>query len=157
MERKVSDLLNIVHEEIELYRDLIHHVRRKTALLVQGQTDAILKSNKIEETFNARLRGLETEMQSLCLDLCRVLGIPCEEFTLLRLADGTEQSVALKIRDQACLFKNLIEQLKCVNQRNIKLIEASAHYSRCLPELVSNSRQILQCGKPAVGAGWSER
>ena len=140
MERKVSDLLNIVHEEIELYRDLIQHARRKTALLVQGRTDAILKSNKIEETFNTRLRDLETEMQSLCLDICLALRIPREEFTLLRLADGTEQSVALKIRAQACLFKNLIEQLKCVNQRNIKLIEASAHYSRGLPELVSNSR-----------------
>jgi len=75
MESRISDLLRIVREEIAIYRDLIEHARHKTALLVQGRVDALLESNKTEETFNIKLRILETEMSRLCVDLCGALKI----------------------------------------------------------------------------------
>ncbi len=144
MENWISDLLRVVGEEIAVYRDLIEHARRKTALLVQGHLDAILESNKIEETYNIKLRILETEMARLCSDLCRSLRIPREEFTLLKLADGVEQSVASEIKSQTNLFKNLIGQLKSVNQRNRRLIENSIHYSKGLLDFLSNATSSYQ-------------
>ena len=65
MESRVSELLGLIREEISLYRDLIEHARRKTSLLVQGSVQAILESNKIEETFNLKLRMLEGEVRGL--------------------------------------------------------------------------------------------
>ena len=144
MEGRVSDLLRIVREEIDVYRDLIEHARRKTALLVQGRVDAILESNKIDETFNIKLRILESEMARLCSDLCSVFRIPREEFTLLKLADGVEQSVAAEIKSQTNLFKNLFDQLKSVNQRNMKLVENSIHYSKGLLDLLCNATSSYQ-------------
>ncbi len=144
MESRLSDLLRIVREEIDIYRDLIEHARRKTALLVQGRLDAILESNKIEETFNIKLRILETEMARLCCDLCNAFRIPREEFTLLKLADGVEQPVAAEIKSQTNLFRNLIAQLKSVNQRNMRLVENSIHYSRGLLDFVSNATSSYQ-------------
>ncbi len=144
MESRVSDILRIVREEIDLYRDLIEHARRKTALLVQGRLEAILESNKVEETFNIKLRILETEMARLCSDLCKALKIPREGFTLLKLADGVEQRVAAEIKSQTNLFKNLVDQLKSVNQRNLRLVESSIHYSRGLLDLISNATSSYQ-------------
>jgi hypothetical protein len=144
MDNKIPDLLRIVREEIGVYSDLVEHARRKTTLLVQGRLDALLESNKIEENFNYRLRVLETEMSHLCSDLCQSFRIPREEFTLLKLADGVEQSVAAEIKSQASLFKTIVEQLKSVNQRNRKLIERSIHYSRGLMDFLSNVTSSYQ-------------
>jgi hypothetical protein len=144
MKEKISDLLGIVREEINLYRDLVEHARRKTALLVQGRVEAILESNKIEETFNAKLRALEEEMAIVCRDLSQAFRIPREGFTLMKLADSLEQSLALEIKSQTTLFRNLVKQLKSVNQRNMRLIERSVRYSEGLLALFSNVRGAYQ-------------
>jgi hypothetical protein len=139
MDNGISDLLRIVREEISLYRELMEHARQKTALLIQGSVEAILESNKIEEMFSARLRTLEMEMASLCSDLGKAFGIPREEFTLMKLADSLEQSLAMEIKSQTALFRNIVRQLKAVNQRNRKLIERSICYSEGLLALFSNA------------------
>ena len=144
MEPGVLDLLGIVREEINLYRDLIEHSRRKTSLLVQGSVEGILESNKTEETFNVKLRILENEMIRLCSDLCVAFKIPRNEFTLLKLADGVEQSVAAEIRSQSNLFKSLVDQLKTINQRNMKLVECSINYSRGLLDFILNATSPYQ-------------
>ena len=140
----ISDLLGIVREEISLYRDLMEHARRKTSLLVQGRVDAILESNKIEEAFNAKLRELEMEMVRVCRDLGQALRIPLEELTLMKLADNLEQSLALEIKSQTTLFRNIVKQLKSVNQRNMRLIERSIRYSEGLLALFSNATGSYQ-------------
>ncbi len=144
MDDRISELLRIIRDEINLYRDLIEHARRKTALLVQGRVEAILESNKIDETFNVKLRALEVEMASLCHDLSRSFRIPREEFTLMKLADSLEQSLALEIRTQTTLFRNIVKQLKSVSQRNMRLIEKSIHYSRELLAFISNATGSYQ-------------
>ncbi len=144
MDLLISELLGIVREEINTYRDLIEHARRKTALLVQGSVEAILESRQAEETFNFRLRSLEGEMARLCRDLSAKVGIPREEFTLTKLADSLEQSIALEIRSQATLFRNMVKQLKSVTQRNIRLIEKSVHYSQGVLDLFFNATSSYQ-------------
>jgi len=162
MDDRVSDLLGIVREEIHLYRDLIEHARRKTALLVQGRADAILESNRSEEIFNVKLRELEAEMARLCQDLGRSLRIPREEFTLMKLAENLENSLALELRAQTTLFRNIVKQLKSVNQRNMRLIEKSLHYSKGLLALIANvSGSYQQTGlfepMPSVQPTFSQR
>ena len=138
MDDRVSDLLGIVREEIHLYRDLIEHARRKTALLVQGRADAIQESNRAEELFNLKLRELEAEMTHLCQELGQAFRIPREELSLMKLSENLENSLALELSAQTTLFRNIVKQLKSVNQRNMRLIEKSLHYSRGLLALIAN-------------------
>jgi hypothetical protein len=137
MDAEISDLLRIISEEIKIYRNLIVHAQRKTALLIQGRVDAILESDKLEEAFNVKLRGLENEMAGLCRYLSRIFRIPDEQFTLLRLADNLEQPLAQQIRSQTALFGNMVKQLKSVSRRNMRLIEKSIQYSKGLLDFVS--------------------
>ena len=130
MDDRILNLLDIIREEIHLYRDLMEHTRRKTALLARGRIDSIAEINDAETKFNTRLRALEDEMMRLCHGLCQAFRIPIEEFTLMRLADSVEQSLALEIRSQTALFRNIVRQLKSVSQRNIRLIERSVFSSR---------------------------
>ena len=140
MSDQVSELLGIVRDEIRIYRDLMEHAQRKTALLTQGRVEALLESNKTEEVFNETLRALESEMARLCRDLGAAFGIPREEFTLMRLAQNLEQPLALEILTQAGLFQKIVKQLKSVNQRNMRLAEHSMRYSAGILALISNAR-----------------
>lgn len=139
MKDQASDLLDIIREEINLYRDLVEHTRRKTALLVRGSVDSIMESNKVEEAFNSRLRALESEMTRLCRELGQAFRIPWEEITLMKLAENFEHSLATEIRAQTALFRNIVRQLKSVTERNMKLVEKSMHYSCGLLALFSNA------------------
>lgn len=144
MDISLTHFLRILRDEIDLYRDLVEHARRKTALLVAGRLEPILESNKIDETFNIKLRLLENELERLTQDLCRQRCLPREEFTLVKLAEGVEQSASVEIRSQANLFRNLCEQLRGVNRRNSKLIESSLRFSRGLADYISNATGSYQ-------------
>jgi hypothetical protein len=145
MDEQIAALMNVVRQEIALYRDLIEHARKKTAILVRGSLEAILESNKVDETFNVKLRLLEEEVARLCQSLCQVLQMRRDEFTLLKLAEGLDQPVAAEIRSQSNLFRNLVEQLKSVNQRNRRLAEGSIHFSQGLLDCIANTTSSYQC------------
>lgn len=140
----ISDLLGILRQETCLYRDLLEHARQKTALLIQGHVEAIQDSNKVEEMINARIRLLETEMACICRDLGQAFRIPRGEFTLMKLADNLEQSLACEVKSEAAIFRTIVKQLKSVNQRNRRLIDKSVRYSEGLLALISNATSSYQ-------------
>jgi len=144
MDKLLADVLRILREEIDLYRDLAEHARQKTALLVSGHMDAITESNKADETYSLKLRILEDELSRLCGELCQAFKIPREGFTLLKLAEGVSQSVAVEIRAQSNLFKNLIAELKSINHRNTMLVESSVRYSRGLLDFLNSTTGSYQ-------------
>jgi len=144
MDELIAAMVKVVRDEVDIYRALIFHAREKTSLLVRGRLAAILESNKIDESFNLKLRLLEDEMARLTARACQGLQIPREEFTLLKLAESAEPTVAEEIRSLATLFKNLVDQLKKVNQRNMRLIESSLHFSRGLIDFISGATSSYQ-------------
>jgi hypothetical protein len=135
----VSDLLGIIREEIVLCRDLVEHAKQKTSLLVQGSVEEILENDKIEQTLNSKLRMLEKETKRFCLDLGQSFRIPHEEFTLMKFADHLEPPLALELRSQAAIFRDLVQQLKSISRRNMKLIEKSMQRFRDILSLMCNA------------------
>jgi len=144
MEDRISDLLGIVRDEIQLYCDLVEHAREKTNLLVQGRADAILESNKIDEAFSLQLQAMEMKRKSLCNDLIMTFGIPREEFTLAILAERLEHPHAMEIRAQIKLFQKTVKQLKHVNLRNRKLIRQALNYSKGMMGIIANASGAYQ-------------
>ena len=60
------------------------------------------------------------------------------------LAEKVEQSAAVEIESQVNLFRSLFDQLKRTNQRNRRLIESSARYSRGLADYIANATGSYQ-------------
>ncbi len=144
MDELIPAIVKVVREEIDLYRQLMAHAREKTALLVRGTLAAILESNKTDETYNLKLRVLENELGRLILQACQLMRIPREEFTLLKLAESADPAAADEIRSLATLFRNLVDQLKRVNQRNMRLIEDSLRYSRGIVDFIAGATGSYQ-------------
>jgi hypothetical protein len=139
MDIRISDLLEIIQEEVRLYRELIEHTQRKSNILVQGCVETILESNRVDEMYHAKIRALENKRLRLCQDLSRSLRIPPEEATLMKLTDYLEPSFALEVRTQATLLRDAVMQLKALNRRNRKLVERIGRYSQGLLSLFYNA------------------
>jgi hypothetical protein len=162
MEDRISDLLGIVRDEIQLYRDLLAHAQKKTNLLVQGCADAILESNKIDETFVCQLKAMKAKRLSLCNDLILAFGIPREGFTLAKLAERLENPHALEIRAQIQLFQNVVKQLEYFDIRNQKLTEQALNYSKRMMAAIANALGAYQPSGvferiPAIQPTFSQR
>jgi hypothetical protein len=162
MEDQISDLLGIVRDEIQLYCDLVEHARKKTSLLVQGRADAILESNKIDETFCFQLRGMEMKRARLCDDLIKAFGIPREEFTIAKLAEHLAPPHASEIRTKIKLLQNEVKKLKLVGMLNRKLTEQALNYSKGMMALIANASGAYQPSGvfekiPAIQPTFSQR
>jgi hypothetical protein len=162
MEDRVSDLLGIVRDEIQLYCDLVEHAREKTSLLVQGRADAILESNKIDEMFCFQLQAMEMKRLKLCDDFIIAFGIPREEFTLVILAERLEPPHASEIRTQIKLLKNVIKKLKQISMRNRKLTEQALNFSKGMMSVIANASGAYQPSgvfekMPAIQPTFSQR
>jgi hypothetical protein len=162
MEDRISDLLGIVRDEIQLYCDLLEHARKKTNLLVQGRADAILESNKIDETLFHQLQLMKEKRSCLCNDLGLAFGISREGFTLAKLAELLEPLHASEIKKQIKLFKNIARQLKPVCMRNRKLTEQALNYSKGMVTLIANASGAYQSSGvfekiPAIQPIFSQR
>jgi hypothetical protein len=144
MDERISDILGVLEEEIGLYRDLVGHAAKKSALLAEGRIEAVLESNKIEETFVIKLQFLEIELKRLCSEIGRNLGIECEEITLTELANKLEQPESREISRQIARFRKIAKELKAVTQRNLMLAEKSIVYSRGLLRLIFNATSPYQ-------------
>jgi hypothetical protein len=139
MNDQASDLLGIIREEICLCRDLVEHSQHKATLIALGSVEDILESNRIEESHSSRLLALEEDMKRLCCDLGRTCRIPSEEVTIMKLADYFERSLALEIKGQSDICRNLMQQLSSVSRRNKRLIEKSMRLSNGLLAIISNA------------------
>jgi hypothetical protein len=138
MDTRTAHLLRIVREETGLYRDLLEHSNRKTALLVEGRLEPLLESNKVDETFSIKLRILESEAERLRNELSSALGIPPAEFTLARLARTVGPPMAAEIEADSLRLRAILEELKQVNRRNARLLESSMRYSRVLADYLAD-------------------
>jgi flagellar biosynthesis/type III secretory pathway chaperone len=139
MHDRISELLGIVREEIEITRDLLENARQKTKLLIDGRVEAILEANKTDETLSHTLQFLERRLVRLGQELVPSSGITRETFTLTQLADLLGNPLAREIRNQAAILRNIMTHLQSINERNMRLIDSSLNYSKGMLALLSNA------------------
>jgi len=140
----VAELLRIVGEQIDVCCELAALARRRTELLVSGDVEVLLESNRIEEEFCTKLQGLEKERAALCHDACSALGMLPGEFTLMKLIEKLDHPAAGELRSQANLLKSIVKELRSVTRRNMRLIEKSIAYSQGLMALMSEASSGYQ-------------
>jgi hypothetical protein len=57
----------------------------------------------------------------------------------MKLADCLDPSLALELKTQTTLLRNIVKQLKSISRQNIRLMERSIHHSGGLLALISNA------------------
>ena len=137
MKEQISELLQIIRDEIRFYHDLLECEQLKTTLLAGGRLEELMECNKTEENSVIRLRDLEAKRLRLCEKFCDELGIPQNEFTLARLAESLDNPHELN--ESASLLRNIVQSVQVVGTRNRGLIEKPLRYAEGMLTIFSNA------------------
>jgi len=139
VKEQVSELLEIIRDEIRSYHDLLECEQRKTVLLTGGRVDVeeLMNCNKTEEESVVRLQELEARRLSLCGKLCEEFEIPREEFTLTRLAEFLDNPN--EFDESAALLRNVAQSVQVVGAHNQALIEKPLRYTEGMLSIFSNA------------------
>ncbi len=139
MDKNLLELMNIMREELNLYRMLIDQLQKKTDFIIEGNAAALIQSSEEESSIAVRIRACENQFLSLCKCISEEAGIALEEFSLTHLMAKLEHSMAHQLRQVAVTFSGLVSQVKQLNQRNMVLLATQLNYSNAVAQIIYRS------------------
>jgi len=130
MDQLFTDLVAILRQEIEQYRQLLALVRRERGYIVRGELTQLAKVVQKKGTVSEGLYHLAARRTSLLEQLAESMGEPVDKLTLARvtrIAPGrTGETLSALLGE----FRELVGRLVTANEINRTLLERSLEFVR---------------------------
>lgn len=125
---KISELLEILEKEANVYSDILDISKNKTNVVVEGKVAELESIVKLEQSLIMKLRKLEDHREKLIGSISAEIGAHPSKMTVSELANllGSEQSERLKNAQNS--LKGTIDRLQNTNELNSRLINNSLEY-----------------------------
>ena len=140
----MEELISVLQQENEEYKNLLELSLRKTPVIVGANLEALAKITDDEQVVVSRLTRLDKRREECMKDIATVIN---KDVKTLKLADliamlasrPQEQKKLAKIHDE---LSDTVAQMKRTNEQNKMLIESSL-------EMVQFDLNVLQAMKAA--------
>lgn len=123
----MENLLNILDEELNLYKTILELSNTKTTLLKENKVKELESTTKEEESLVAKVIEKEKLRMQEVKDICKKYGRPEKSIKIEELCEFIDDS-----KEELMKYKNeiveILEELKKVNQINSVLINSSLDY-----------------------------
>lgn len=125
-----NNLIQILEEEITVYRHFLDLVRHEYNILMESKLDALVENNKAKEAMIVKLKSLERIRDKRAKDLTIAVGaqsaiINNEPLTLLQLAGKLEMAMGDRLRSIHATLELLIKRVKENNHKNEALVQSA--------------------------------
>ncbi len=125
----IGDLIDVFNKQIVLYNDLLAIGNEKKNIILKNDVETLTTMNTVENNIISKVNRLEKQRIVIVNDICDVLSIKSDSFTLSNLAESLtveeDKQAVLQIRDA---LNEIIFKLSKVNELNKTLIESSLDY-----------------------------
>lgn len=143
----IDELTGILDEQIKLYEDVLAIGKEKKNVIIKNDMETLAKMNTVESSIVNRINRLEKQRLITIKDMCDVLSIKPEDFTLKQLADTlTVEEDKQKILDIRDKLNQIMAELATVNSINTALIESSLEYIEFSLNLYKSANQMQSAG-----------
>lgn len=143
----IGDLTENFNKQIALYSDLLAIEVEKKNFIVTNDLDTISTMNTVENTIISKINRLDKKRLEIVTDICDVLSLNLNEFTLINLCDvlsiQEDKDAILEIREK---LGALMEDLKKANNINKNLIETSLDYINFSLTAIKSIQEPMQTG-----------
>lgn len=147
MSTLIDTLTEILDEQIKLYEDILAIGKEKKNVIMKNDMENLAKMNTVESSIVNRVNRLEKQRLVTIKDMCDVLSIRPEDFTLKQLSDTLtveeDKNRILEIRDR---LNEIMGELFTVNSVNTALIESSLEYIEFSLNLYKSANQVQNAG-----------
>lgn len=120
-------LVNVLEEQITVYRHLLETVRKEKEILVSANLDDLNENNRTKEAMLIKIRALEAQRIKCAVDLAQGLGLSSEQPRLLELARHLEEARAEKLRNVHSVLELLLRRVQEFNKQNETLVQSALH------------------------------
>ncbi|MGI6587819.1 MAG: flagellar protein FlgN [Peptococcia bacterium] len=142
MEPTCQELIKILEEQRENYRQLMDLSVQKHQYLINGDLDELNELTMQEETLIFQLGKLEGKREK-CFSLLAELGGFDENFTLQEVLPQLPQNSQEQLRQIQKDFSVLIQDLAKLNEENMLLLEQSLRFVNFTVESISQQSKPL--------------
>ena len=138
VDQTVLELINILDRQRELYRKLLEIAKNKQPVLVKGDLAAIERFTKQEEKFVVGVGKLEEQRSRVHQALANHFHVPEAEMTLGDIALRVGAELGDKLTQVGDCLKDILNELKDVNNLNNILIKQSLDFIEFSVNLISS-------------------
>lgn len=139
MEQLLSQLEEIMENEVNLYSQILSIGKQKTDIIIKGKVNKLAELVEQEQETVAKLTKLELSRENVSSLIHKELQLPNKEITLTELLDhiGGTRADNLKAKQQKLL--DLLKDVKTKNDENGMLINNSLEYIEFSINVLSNA------------------
>lgn len=122
-----NNLVQVLEEEITVYRHFLDLVRHEYNILVESKLEALIENNKSKDAMITKLKSLERIREKRARELTMALGMVAgaDPITLLQIASKLEMSQGDKLRTIHATLDLLIKRVKENNAKNEVLVQSA--------------------------------
>jgi len=141
----VNNLLDLICQELELYRMLVAEQQQKIQLYLRGDLDLVTASIERDKKILEELRALNQQLDS-----------ELDGRDLSEVASGMDSTASDKLRAKIVELRQLTGELSRMNLQNYRYVQSSFGFTRAmLGEIFSenvnyNQKGYLQSGQSVV-------
>lgn len=120
----VEELVEIIEQEIVLYRQLVEYGEQKRVILINADVPALEKLTALEQETSDELLALSNKQGAILKDISVVLGKSDEGMTVTKLIGylGTQPDIQGKLTEAKDRLIGIAEEMEQINQLNKTLI-----------------------------------
>lgn len=142
-EESIKSLLDVLHEEIVLYRSLVDLLTEEQTALMAADIEALEEIEKKKETMGLRIRLLEESRQGLSDDLQRIVPLPVGEVTLTAIIAASEGMTRHRLRECQSELRGLFNTVSSLVKLNERLVGRSLAFLRGAVSIMGSHDQDL--------------
>lgn len=120
-----NNLVQILEDEIKVYRALLDLVRREKEILVSAKIDDLSDNNRAKELLILKSKGLDRQRETQARELAKLVGADHESPRLLDIAAKMEPKQNDQLRAIHTTLDLLIRRMKELNTANEALVQSS--------------------------------
>lgn len=144
----IGDLIDVFEKQILLYNDLLAISTEKKNVIVKNDLETLTTMNTVENSIISKVNRLEKQRLAIIKDICDVLSMNINTFTLTNLANSLNvEEDRVKVLDIRDRLNEIITTLNKVNEQNKNLIQSSLDY-------VNFSLNMIRSAKEPSGSGY---
>lgn len=145
----MEDFIDTLNKEDEEYQKLLLISRRKTPIIVKGDTENLAKITEEEQVVVDKINNLDKHREEILNDIATVLNRDVQELKIPRIVEllKGQTKEQEQLQDVYNRLKVTTSEMKAVNEENSRLIKLSL-------EMVQFDMTLLQSMKqgPETGA-----
>lgn len=123
--QQLGTLVNVLEEQIKVYRHLLEVVRKEKEILISANLDDLNENNRSKEAMLLKIRSLEAERLKSAIEVCVALNIPAEQPRLLEIAKHLDDAGADRVRNIHSVLELLLRRVQEYNRGNEILVQSA--------------------------------